>query len=60
VELFGTPKVVHTDRGIAFHNEIIEELLRMTGIEQSLATAYSSEKNGIVERSASTPQRYLI
>ena len=29
--------VVHTDRGTAFHNELIEELLRMSGTEQSLS-----------------------
>ena len=47
---FGIPEVVHTDRGTAFHNELVSELLRMTGTEQSLSTAYSSGKNGIVER----------
>ncbi len=40
--IFGIPEVVHTDRGTAFHNELIEELLRMSGTEQSLTTAYSS------------------
>ena len=34
----------------AFHNELIQELLRLCAIEQSFATAYSSEENGIVER----------
>ena len=34
---FGTPEVVHTDRGTAFHNELVSELLRMTGTEQSLS-----------------------
>jgi hypothetical protein len=43
---FGTPEVVHTDRGAAFHNELIFELLRMSSTEQSLTTAYSSEENG--------------
>jgi hypothetical protein len=51
---FGNPYVVHTDRGTAFHNEIIEELLRMTGVEQSLTTAYSSEENGISMQSCLT------
>jgi transposase InsO family protein len=46
---FGTPEVVHTDRGSAFHNELVEELLHISGTEQSLTTAYSSEENGIVE-----------
>ena len=39
---FGTPEVVHTDRGTAFH--------RGTGTKQSLTTAYSKEENAIVER----------
>ena len=56
---FGTPEVVHTDRGTAFHNELIEELLRMSGTEQSLTTAYSSEENGIVERANQEVLRHL-
>jgi len=56
---FGNPDVVHTDRGTAFHNEIMEELLRMTGVEQSLTTAYSSEENGIVERANQEVLRHL-
>ena len=45
---FGSPEVIHTDQGPAFHNERVQELLRLCGIEQSFATAYSSEENGIV------------
>ena len=56
---FGTPEVVHTDRGTAFHNELVSELLRMTGTEQSLSTAYSSEENGIVERANQEVLRHL-
>ena len=56
---FGTPEVVHTDRGTAFHNELIEELLRMSGTEQSLTTVYSSEENGIVERANQEVLRHL-
>jgi hypothetical protein len=32
------------------HNELITEVIRLCGIEQSFATAYSSEENGFVER----------
>jgi hypothetical protein len=39
---FGTPEVVHTDRGTAFHNKLVEELLGMSSTGQSLTTAYSS------------------
>jgi transposase InsO family protein len=56
---FGTPEVVHTDRGTVFHNEVVEKLLRMTGVEHSLTTAYSSEENGIVERANLEVLRHL-
>ena len=56
---FGAPEVVHTDRGTAFHNELVSELLHVTGTEQSLTTAYSSEENGIVERANQEVLRHL-
>ena len=56
---FGTPEVVHTDRGTAFHNELITELLRVAGTEQSLTTAYSKEENAIVERANKEVLRHL-
>ena len=56
---FGTPKVIHTDQGPAFHNDLITELTRLCGIEHSLATAYSSEENGIVERANQDVIRHL-
>jgi transposase InsO family protein len=51
--------VVRTDRGTAFHYELVEELLRMSGTEQSLTTAYSSGDNGIVERAKKEVLRHL-
>jgi len=30
---FGSPQVIHTDQGPAFHNELVGELLRLCGIE---------------------------
>ena len=56
---FGIPEVDHTDHGTAFHNELIAELLRVAGIEQSLVTAYSKEENAIVERANKEVLRYL-
>jgi transposase InsO family protein len=55
----GTPKVVHTDRGTAFHNKLIAELLRVAGPKQSLTTAYSKEENAIVERGNKEVLRHL-
>jgi len=41
------------------HNELVQELLRLSGIEQSFVTAYSSEENGIVERANQEVLRHL-
>jgi transposase InsO family protein len=51
--------VVHTDYITASRDEIIDEFLRITGVEQSLITAYSSEENGIVERENKEVLRHL-
>ena len=56
---FGTPEIVHTDRGTAFHNELIAKLLRVAGTKQSLTMAYSKEENAIVERANKEVLRHL-
>ena len=56
---FGNPEVIHTDQGPAFHNELVQELLRLCAIEQCFVTAYSSEENGIVERANQEVLRHL-
>ncbi len=56
---FGSPEVIHTDQGPAFHNELVQELLHVCAIENSFATAYSSEENGIVERANQEVMRHL-
>jgi transposase InsO family protein len=30
---FGSPEIIHTDQGPAFHNELVTELVRLCGIE---------------------------
>jgi len=56
---FGTPSEIHTDRGKAFHNALIEELTRLAGTDHSLSTAYSKEENDIVERANREVLRHL-
>jgi transposase InsO family protein len=53
------PDVIHIDQGTAFHNKLVQELLRLCGIEHSFATMYSSEENGIVERANQEVFRHL-
>ena len=50
---------MHTDRGPAFHYELVEQLLQLSGVERSLATAYSKEENAIVERANQEVLRHL-
>ena len=56
---FGTPEVIHTDQGPAFHNDLITELTRLCGMEHSFATAYSSEENAIMERTNQEVLRHM-
>jgi hypothetical protein len=56
---FGTPNVIHTDQGSAFRNKLFSELSRLSQIEQSFATAYSKEENGLVERANQEVMRHL-
>ena len=51
--------MVHTDRRPAFHNELIEQLLQLSGVERSLTTAYSKEENVIVECAYQEVLRHL-
>ena len=43
----------------AFQNELVADLVRLCEIEQSFATAYSSEENGIVEGANQEVLRHL-
>ena len=43
----------------AFHNELVSELVRLCSIEQSFATAYSSEGKVIVENANQEALRHL-
>ena len=48
-----------SDREPAFYNELIEQLLKLSEVEQSLVTVYSKEENAIVERSNQEVLRHL-
>ena len=48
---YGQPSQIRSDNGTQFANNVIEQLCELTGIEKVNTTPYSSEENGIVERS---------
>jgi hypothetical protein len=56
---FGAPERILTDRGTAFHNELVSELLHMCRAEHELTIAYSKEENAIVERANQEVIRHL-
>ncbi len=56
---FGTPKRILTDRGTAFYNELVSELIHMCHAKHELTIAYSKEENAIVERANQEVIRHL-
>ena len=52
--LFGLPKIIQSDNGAEFANEVIFALVKITGIDQRLISAYNPRVDGKVERSIGT------
>ena len=49
--LFGrTPKVIRSDQGGEYQNEVLDRFCREEGITQQFTTAYTPQQNGVSER----------
>ena len=46
----GCPKILQTDRGTHFVNEMLDTLCQKSGVKHKLSTAYHPQTNGLVER----------
>lgn len=57
---YGCPRIIRSDRGPHFANELIAGFLKATGTPHNLTLAYSSEENAIVERSNKEVNRHII
>ena len=57
---YGCPRLIRSDRGPHFANELIKGFLKATGVPHNLTLAYSSEENAIVERSNKEVNRHII
>jgi hypothetical protein len=57
---YGCPRLIRSDRGPHFANELIAGFLKATGTPHNLTLAYSSEENAIVERSNKEVNRHII
>ena len=56
---YGSAETISTDRGPAFHNEIVQQLVELGGSDYQFTTAYSHEENGIIERHNAEVMRHL-
>ena len=56
---YGGPSQLLSDHGSEFMNEVIEELLKLVGVEHIQGLAYSKEENAIVERMNKEVGRYV-
>lgn len=56
---YGTPRVIHSDRGPAFKSTLYKELTRRLGASFTNNAADSHQENAIVERFAGTVRRAL-
>ena len=52
--LFGFPKVIQSDNGTEFVNNIITQLAKKSGITHRLVTPYNPRANGSAERTVQT------
>lgn len=56
----GIPKHVQSDQGREFINSLNDKLLRLTGVNHMVSTAYHPQTNGLDERLNQTLQRALL
>jgi len=47
---FGLPEQIHSDQGAQFQSQLMSNLCKMWGINQSRTTPYHPQGNGVVER----------
>ena len=50
MSLFGAPKIIQSDNGSDFVNQVVEELVKLNGIDHRTISAYNSRANGAAER----------
>ncbi len=56
---FGTPRILQSDNGSEFVNQVVKALVNLFSIEHRLSTAYHPSTNGLVERTNKEVGRIL-
>jgi hypothetical protein len=52
--LFGIPKILQSDNGAEFNNDVLKALVKISGLEHRLISPYNPRSDGKVERSIQT------
>lgn len=50
IAIFGMPKIIHSDNGSQFRNNFMEDFCKVLKINQTFASPYYHQGNGLVER----------
>ena len=58
--IFGFPKILQSDNGTEFVNQLVDQISRSTMIEHRLISPYHPRANGAAERSIQTAKRILV
>lgn len=58
--LVGTPKILQSDNGAEFVNQIVRTLVRLQGIEQRFISQYNPRADGKVERAVRTVKQTVM
>ena len=56
---FGTPRIIHSDRGVQFTSNVFKHMCQMLGVHQTLNSSYHPRENGMIERANGTIERLL-
>jgi hypothetical protein len=56
---FGFPKILQSDNGGEFSNQVIKEICKYSGISQRLISPYNPRANGLAERFVQTATRSI-
>ena len=51
---YGPPKIIISDRGTEFVNDVVKALCELTGVEHRVTSAYNPRANGLTERQNQT------
>ena len=59
IGIFGCPQIIQMDNGTEFINEMVSEVIKITGTRAGSILAYSKEENAIVERCNKEVMRHI-